>query len=517
MDDKHDPNGSVPIGTFKATSEDGELEIPIEIVDDEDDVDTRQFAIQGDDVFLRHGDSPRRQRVNTLLGVPMPGAGLAGIGRAAGADAKDPRKASRREISAAVDEALDDERPTTIYGYKRDSLEELDKLVEAEMTEEIPASEATGEIIGVVGGSTDTGTYQIEVRESPRGSVPVLAPMQFVEARARDAKSQDEAARVEPATRAVATPTEPVTRAVAAKPDLTVREFARAERAGDEQPTAAIAPRAERMDQSRARVESEPALKKPEPPRSAGDRQSPGTVAQASVPEPLKKPISSLAPTEIKRSARPAATPREPASVIGYALVAAMVLLGLGGWFLTAGGYQRSTPAAAPPAAAASVARPADSLASSKLPSTPVTPPPVAEPAPAEQVAPAPSPAPAPSKATHGDGAPARPRVASKSVRKPAVAPPPSQVAEQAETPSREEVLSGLDRIRSRVRECAEGRNGVAEVDLTIAANGVVTNALVGGDFGGTPQGSCIARAVRKARFQPFKQDRYRVLFPYVL
>jgi hypothetical protein len=489
MDDKHDPNGSVPIGTFKATSEDGELEIPIEIVDDEDDVDTRQFAIQGDDVFIRHGDSPRRQRVNTLLGVPMPGAGLASLGRASGGDANDPRKASGREISAAVDDALDDERPTTIYGYKRDSLEELDKIVEAEMTEELPESDATGEIIGVVGGSTDTGTYRIEVRESPRGSVPVLAPMQFVEARARDAKSQEEAAKAEAPTRSVAKAAEPVTRAVAAKPDVTVREFAKAERAGDEQPTAAIAPRAERTEQKRLRVDSEP---------------------------PLKKPISSLAPTEIKRSARPAAKPREPASVIGYALVAAMVLLGLGGWFLTAGGYQRSTPPSAPPAAAASVARPADSMASPKLPATPATPPPVAEPAPAPDEQAAPAPAPAPRKATHGDGAPARPRVASKSVRKPAVAAPAPVVGE-AETPSREEVLTGLDRIRSRVRECAEGRNGVAEVDLTIAANGVVTNALVGGDFGGTPQGSCIARAVRKARFQPFKQDRYRVLFPYVL
>jgi hypothetical protein len=491
MDDKHDPNGSVPIGTFKATSEDGELEIPIEIVDDDDDVDTRQFAIQGDDAFIRH-DSPRRQRVNTLLGVPMPGAGLAGISRAGGAGgggaANDPRKASGREISAAVDDALD-ERPTTIYGYKRDSLQELEKLVEAEMTEELPASEATGEIVGVVGGSSDTGTYQIEVRETSRGSVPVLAPMQFVEARARDAKSHDEAAKVEPPTRAVSKVAEPVTRAVAVKPEVTVRELAiaKSERAGEEQPTAAIPPRAERTEQGRAKLDSEPPLP--------------------------KKPISSLAPTEIKRAARPAAKPREPASVIGYALVAAMVLLGLGGWFLTSGGYQRSTAPAAQPIAAASVARPADSLASSKLPA-PAAPAPVAEPAtaPVEQVAPTPAPA----KTSPSDAAPSRPRVASKTVRKRAV-PAPAPVGDQAETPSRDEVLNGLDRIRSTVRACAEGRNGVAEVDLTIAANGVVTNALVGGDFGGTPQGSCIARAVRKARFTPFKQDRYRVLFPYIL
>jgi hypothetical protein len=102
-------------------------------------------------------------------------------------------------------------------------------------------------------------------------------------------------------------------------------------------------------------------------------------------------------------------------------------------------------------------------------------------------------------------------------VRKTTAAPAPLPGSDQIETPSRDDVLNGLDRVRSTVRACAEGHNGVAEVDLTIAANGVVTNALVGGDFGGTPQGSCIARAVRKARFPTFKQDRYRVLFPYVL
>ena len=67
------------------------------------------------------------------------------------------------------------------------------------------------------------------------------------------------------------------------------------------------------------------------------------------------------------------------------------------------------------------------------------------------------------------------------------------------------------------MQACADGRSGVAEVDVTIAANGVVTNALVGGDFRGTPQGSCIARAVRKARFPKFTKDSFRLLYPYSL
>src|SRR4051812_23888536 len=199
MDDKHDPNGSVPIGTFTATSDDDELEIPIEIVVD-DVIEEEQLAITTSDgrrLFRDHDEHrdherdhepPRRQRVATLLGVPLPGSAVAGR------DARDPTRASRREIAAAVDAALD-ERPTTIYGYKRDSLAELEHLVEAEMTEIPSSADHTAEIVGVVGGSSDTGTYEIEVHEVPdarKSPLPVLAPAQFVEARARDARDQRE-------------------------------------------------------------------------------------------------------------------------------------------------------------------------------------------------------------------------------------------------------------------------------------------------------------------------------------
>jgi hypothetical protein len=44
-----------------------------------------------------------------------------------------------------------------------------------------------------------------------------------------------------------------------------------------------------------------------------------------------------------------------------------------------------------------------------------------------------------------------------------------------------------------------------------------VTHVLVGGDFAGTTEGSCIARAVRGARFPAFKQERFRILYPYAL
>lgn len=479
MDDKHDPNGSVPIGTFKATSEDGELEIPIEIVADDlieeqqlsSEIEKPALQSQGGPLF-RDNEPPRRQRVATLIGVQLPGAAAAGATRF-GVE-PDPAKASRREISAAVDDALD-ERPTTIYGYKQDSLAELEHIVESEMTEIPSSADHTSEIVGVVGRSSDTGTFQIEVHEqqpdSQKSALPVLAPAQFVEARARE--QRDQAA------------TE------------SVRELLKVEREREqqEQPTAAIASRGDRV---RA---AQPAREKP---------------AAA-----VQKPISSLAPLEVHR-ARTTATKREPRSAIGYALVAAMVLLGIGGWFLTSGGYRRSTDTASQPTAAASLVRPAEPLGSAKLATVPPAPvenavPTVPTAPTTENAAPTVVDTPAePAKASApADLGTARPRVAGKTVKKAAPAPVPAQGP--IEAPSRDDVLDGLDRVRSNVRACAEGRSGVAEVDLTIAASGVVTNALVGGDFGGTPQGSCIARAVRKARFPTFKQDRYRVLFPYVL
>jgi hypothetical protein len=486
MDDKHDPNGSVPIGTFQATSDDGDLEIPIEIVA-EDVIEEQQLAITTSDderpgggpssggPLFGSNEPPRRQRVATLLGVPLPGSAVAGR------EAADPTRASRREISAAVDDALD-ERPTTIYGYKRDSLAELEHLVESEMTElpsYVDRADHTAEILGVVSRSSDTGTYEIEVHEVPdsrKSPLPVLAPAQFVEARARDARDQREQRdqrdqrdqheqRDQPAAVVSSTKT-----------------LGSHDRARDGQPTAPIA---SRSDRKRDRIESEP---------------------------PVKKPISSLAPMEVKRP-RATQKQREPASAIGYALVAAMVLLGIGGWFLTSGGYRRSTDQAAQPTAAASVLRPADPLASAKTASIPEPTPAVAEPAPPVENA---VPTPAPTPAEPGTSQPSRPRVASKTLKK-SGAPAPAPAFGEIETPSRDDVLNGLDRVRSTVTACAEGRQGVAEVDLTIAANGIVTNALVGGDFRGTPQGSCIARAVRKARFPTFKADRYRVLFPYVL
>jgi hypothetical protein len=85
------------------------------------------------------------------------------------------------------------------------------------------------------------------------------------------------------------------------------------------------------------------------------------------------------------------------------------------------------------------------------------------------------------------------------------------------ETPSRDDVLAALDPVRPKVAQCAPGQHGVAEVDITVSDTGAVTHAVVAGDFAGTPEGSCIARAVRGATFRPFQKPRFRVIDPFSL
>jgi hypothetical protein len=53
---------------------------------------------------------------------------------------------------------------------------------------------------------------------------------------------------------------------------------------------------------------------------------------------------------------------------------------------------------------------------------------------------------------------------------------------------------------------------------ITVAgSSGRVTNAVVSGQFAGTPVGSCVARAARGARFPRFRNDTFSVSFPFRL
>lgn len=85
------------------------------------------------------------------------------------------------------------------------------------------------------------------------------------------------------------------------------------------------------------------------------------------------------------------------------------------------------------------------------------------------------------------------------------------------DTPTREDVTRALDVVRPQVSACTGGKHGVAEVDLTVLSAGDVSHVVVTGDFAGTPEGSCIAREVRAARFSPFLKPRFRLIYPFQL
>lgn len=93
--------------------------------------------------------------------------------------------------------------------------------------------------------------------------------------------------------------------------------------------------------------------------------------------------------------------------------------------------------------------------------------------------------------------------------------PPRRSARVRVGKPTREEVLAGFRAIRGAVGACVAGRHGVADVRARIASGGQVTYSVVNGDFAGTPAGTCIARAVRKARFPKFSGEPFEVGFPY--
>jgi hypothetical protein len=162
-------------------------------------------------------------------------------------------------------------------------------------------------------------------------------------------------------------------------------------------------------------------------------------------------------------------------------------------------------------------------------PVAPVAPPQLApvEPAPAAPVTAAPA---APDVAAPHAAAPDEAKVvpsASGGAARPALGgarPAPKRtrhtsidISHLPDEPSRQDVIEGLNQLRAELSECSKGRSGTAEIDLTIAGSGAVTYALIEGDYAGTPQGSCIARTIRRAHFEPFKKPRVRILYRMAL
>jgi len=54
-------------------------------------------------------------------------------------------------------------------------------------------------------------------------------------------------------------------------------------------------------------------------------------------------------------------------------------------------------------------------------------------------------------------------------------------------------------------------------VRVTVSGSGRVTTAVVQGAWAGTPEGSCLARAVRTAHLPAFRQPRININYPFVL
>jgi hypothetical protein len=229
---------------------------------------------------------------------------------------------------------------------------------------------------------------------------------------------------------------------------------------------------------------------------------------------------SSLAPREL--SQRPAPPPRSQQRVVG--LVIAAMLFGIGVLAL-----QRQDRAPSEPRSAASGA-PVDPTAAVPPAAAALDAPPVAPSAPAEIAVPAPAPSAEPGVGADGTPAAAQPvtlaataeragatgaseRRRAARVRGTQIAP----VGDLPETPSREAIGAALQDLRGAFELCSDGRSGVAELDLTIRGSGALAHAVIGGDFAGTPQGSCIARTLRNVSFAPFQKPKFRVLYRLML
>lgn len=98
----------------------------------------------------------------------------------------------------------------------------------------------------------------------------------------------------------------------------------------------------------------------------------------------------------------------------------------------------------------------------------------------------------------------------------PLEAPAPAAVdPDLPEVPTRESVVAAMADVRPALETCAAERHGDAPVRLMVASTGRVRNAVVSGSFVGTPEGSCIARALRGAHFPPFAQESLEISYPF--
>lgn len=82
---------------------------------------------------------------------------------------------------------------------------------------------------------------------------------------------------------------------------------------------------------------------------------------------------------------------------------------------------------------------------------------------------------------------------------------------------SRSDIVAGIGSVRGRVMACNDQYKvpGTVMVKITIDNDGSVANAEVTGKFAGTPTGSCVENAVKKARFKKFDGAKMIVNYPF--
>jgi hypothetical protein len=289
-------------------------------------------------------------------------------------------------------------------------------------------------------------------------------------------------------------------------------------------PKAALAAvRAAEAQATRAAAAAQPAARTPVAPAESE------SAAAASF-------VSSVAPAEVVRRPRR----DDSQTAMGLLAVAVFALLFAGGWYATRGGYAPARPAAAATAPAPATVAPSGPSDLAPAPAAALT-----TPQPPAAVEPESEPAPAPSAHATDEHTIKRAVTRAHSTDKPAAPSPPEPAAEVEDEresaepaedeqgvltvkpqidpenlpdiPGREAVVAALEPLRPAIAECSRGARGVAQLDITVSSSGAVSHAVVGGDFAGTAEGSCIARAARGAQFTPFKKPRFRVIYPFSL
>ena len=510
MDNKDQRNASVPLGTF---NEDGAS----------DASENTDLYVQGadQDVPAEPTSSadfararPGRKRVRTLLGVPL-------------ADVGDPARVQRSDsISEAIQHMLDEQASVALEVDERES-DPGAVLSEADLNEmaEIPRS-------GVL--SVGPNPEEPINDDAPtKTRIPLLVPSQYVEAQELDrSQVQSTTSEIELEPLPMEDDDRP-TRERVDEEALTGRLAGGAAAAGstaaesDNAPPPATSQTSTAADGGEAAPASPRTLTATAPAAAAGAAAARAATANgasrtagpATGRTPAQQPVSSLAPREVARR-QPAA--RDAGAGVGLLMVAAMALIAAGGWWLTSGSFSRSRDEANARGAATSAAASQPVAPQGESAMALETPPGQLPPGQATQA----SDALAAQQADAQSADQGNPLKSSKNLTatsrafgpKTAKKAPklvPTKGGGMPEAPSRAEVLQRMESVRPAVRACATGLSGVADLDITIAHSGKVTHVLVGGDFAGTTQGSCIARAVREAKFPSFKQERFRLLFPY--